>query len=819
MIKNYLKIAWRNVLKSKLFSTINVFGLSVGMTCCMLLLLYVLSEVSFDKHQQYANDLYLLRSENVQPNGEKMDNPRGPAPYALTVKAEFLEVVQVTRLWQNFMEDKTLLKVEEAGKTVKSFYEMKGTHVDSTFFDVFTYKFIEGNPKTALNDPHAIVLCEDVAHKLFGNESALNKNIRIGGKTGNNEVFTVTGVYKDESARSHIDARFFVSLKAGWVGEYLQQSNLDFTSNNMFYHYLRLQPGTDPNKFSKKLPAFIEKYARKDLKAAGFDKKLALLPVKDIHLFNKIDRIVTSTTSTTYLYVLASIAIFTLLIACINFMNLATARSAKRAAEVGMRKVMGAGKGGLIGQFLGESMVLTFIALIAAVGFVILFLPVFNQLADKTLDFSTLFEPKIVLAFIALAIITGLLSGSYPAFYLSVYNPLDVIKGKFVNSVSATALRRGLVVFQFVISIGLVVATIVIQGQMKFMQEQPLGFTKDQQIVIPFRSDRARQAYASLRNELLQDSRITSAAGTSYYPGILNPSDMSVYLPGQSVNEDRLIKTNWVSPEFMKTMNFELKAGRMFSNEFPGDTSMRIVVNEATLRKFGVPMEKAIGQKLNFDDRYDHTTKALEIVGVVKDFHFQDLHQAIEPYAFFLNLDPGHNYIIAHVNTKEVSSVLPFIESKWKSLIPDEPFTYSFLDEDFQRNYASDARTSRIVNSFTVISILISCLGLFGLAAFAAQQRIKEIGVRKVLGASVGSIVTLLSGDFVKLVIISIVIATPLTWYVMDQWLQDFAYKISIQWWMFVLAGLLAVIIALLTVSTQAVKAAVTNPVKSLKSE
>ncbi len=308
----------------------------------------------------------------------------------------------------------------------------------------------------------------------LANESALNKTIRIGGKSGNNEDFKVTGVFRDESARSHIDARYFVSIHSGWVGDYLRQPNLDFTNNNMFYTYLRLKPGTSAEKFSKKLPSFIEKYARKDLRLAGFDKKLFLLPVKDIHLFSKIDRIVTATTSTTYLYVLASIALFTLLIACINFMNLATARSARRAAEVGIRKVMGAGKGGLIGQFLGESMVLTFLALILAIVSVIVFLPVFNQLADKNLNISELFKPEIALAFISTGIVTGLLAGSYPAFYLSVFNPLDVIKGKFVNSVSATALRRGLVVFQFVISIGLVVATMVIQGQIKFMRNSRL---------------------------------------------------------------------------------------------------------------------------------------------------------------------------------------------------------------------------------------------------------------------------------------------------------------------------------------------------------
>lgn len=818
MIKNYLKIAWRNVLKNKLFSTINVFGLSVGMTCCMLLLLYILSEISFDRHQEHVNDLYLVRSENVQPNGEQMDNPRAPAPYAHALKAEYPEVVQVTRLWQNFLEDKALLTIDQPGKGPLSFYETKGTHVDSTFFDVFTYHFLEGDQRTALTDPHSIVLSDQLARKLFGNEPALNKTIKVGGKTGNNENFKVTGVFRDESHRSHIDAHYFVTFKVGWIGDYLRQPNHDFTSNNMFYHYLRLRPGTDQDAFSRKLPAFINKYARKDLNVAGYDKKLVLLPVHDIHLFAKIDRIVSTTTSATYLYVLGCIAVFTLLIACINFMNLATARSAQRAAEVGMRKVMGAGKGSLVGQFLGESMVLTFLGLLIAVVAVVLLLPFFNQLADKTLDSNDLFQPIIIGGFVGLALVTGLLAGSYPAFYLSVFNPLDVLKGRFVNSVSATALRRGLVVFQFVISIGLVVATIVIQGQMRFMKEQPLGFNKDQQIVIPFRSQEARKAYTALQNDLLQDSRISAASGTAYYPGILNPSDMSVYLPGQTVHDDNLVKTNWVAPDFMEAMGFQLAAGRMFSKEFPADTNYKMVVNEATLRKFGVPLEKAVGQRFLFNGGGD-TPGSIEVVGVVKDFHFQDLHKAIEPYAFFLNMKPDYNYLIAHIAGKDVASVLPVIESKWKSLVPDEPFTYSFLDEDFQKNYAADARTSRLVNAFTIISILISCLGLFGLAAFAAQQRIKEIGVRKVLGASVTSIVGLLSGDFVKLVIVSIVIATPLTWYLMSRWLDDFAYKISLQWWMFAGAGALAVVIALLTVSTQAVKAAVTNPVKSLKSE
>ncbi|HEV7380333.1 MAG TPA: ABC transporter permease [Dyadobacter sp.] len=818
MIKNYIKIAWRNLLKSKLFSFINVFGLSVGMTSCMLLLMYILSETSFDKHQEHANELYLVRSENVRFNGEKMDNPRAPAPYAEALKQEFPEVVQVTRAWVNFLENKTLLKVVESGKTVKSVFETKGCHVDSTFFDMFTYQFIEGDRHSALKEPRSVVLSEDVAEKLFGKTSALNKTINIGGTEGNGENFIVTGVYKDESARSHLDARYFLPMTSGWVGDYLKQNNLDFTNNNMFYTYIRVKPGTDSGKFNEKLPAFVEKYAGKDIKAAGYAKHMSLLPVTDIHLFNKVADIITPTTSTTYLYILASIALFTLLIACINFMNLATARSAKRAAEVGIRKVMGAAKGGLIGQFLGESMIMAFLALLCALLAVTLLLPFFNQLSDKSLLVSDLLKPEILVVFVLLAFLTGLLSGSYPAFYLSVFNPLDVIKGKFVNSVSATALRRGLVVFQFVISIGLVVATMVIQGQINFMRDQPLGFAKDQQVIIPLRSEQARKAYNALTHEISQSNQVASVSGTSYYPGILNPSDMTGYRSGQSLNEGSIIKTNWVAPGFMKTMEFEMVAGRMLSAEYPGDTNSKMVVNEATIKKFDIPLAKAVGSKLRFD-RGGGEFREIEIVGVVKDFHFADLHQTIEPYALFPHFGNDLNYIVAHVNTPDAGKVLPFLESKWKSLVPDEPFSYSFLNEDFQRNYAADARTSRIVNTFTIISILISCLGLFGLATFAAQQRVKEIGVRKVLGASIGNIVGLLSGDFVKLVVVAIVIATPLTWYAMNKWLQNFAYKIEIEWWMFVIAGLLSVAIAMVTVSSQAIRAAIMNPVKSLRSE
>ncbi len=815
---NYFRIALRSLRKSKMFSTINIIGLSVGMMCCMLLLLYIRSEFSFDNHQEHIENLYLVRSQNSMPNGDKFDNPRAPSLYAQAFKEEFPEVIQVTRVWGNFLENRTLFKVGEQGNNERLLYETSGYHVDSTFFNMFTYQFVEGNAQTALNDPRSVVLSEQVAKKLFGNEPALNQTVQIGGIDGNGEIFHVTGVYRDESRRSHIDARYFLPMTSGWVGDYLKNYSQDFSGNNMFYTYIQLNPKANPDELNKKLPAFIEKYAGKDLRQAGYEKQMFLLPVRDIHLFSKIDTIITPTTTTTYLYVLATIALFILLIACVNFMNLSTAGSAKRGTEVGIRKILGAGKNGLIGQFLGESMLLTVLSLVMATLLVFLILPFFNQLSGKSLFIYELFNLKIVLAFMVMALVTGLLAGSYPAFFLSVVKPVDTIKGKFINSLSATGFRKGLVVFQFVVAIGLVVATITIWQQMKFIRNQPLGFTKDQQIVIPLRSEQAKKKYTTFRNEILQNNHITGASGTSYYPGIINASDISLYLPGQSKNNIVIVKTNRVAPDFMKTMGFQMVAGRMFSEEFPGDVNSRIVVNEATLKMFSIPVDKAVGQKLNFNAD-ENSTGSLEIVGVVRDFHFSDLHQTIEPYAFFLSSGSDFNYIITHTNTAEINEVLPFLESKWKSLVPDEPFTYTFLDEDFERNYVADNRTYHIVISFTIISILISCLGLFGLVTFATRQRTKEIGIRKVNGARISEILTMLNHDFVKWVAIAFVIATPIAYYAMNKWLENFAYKTELSWWIFALAGLLALGIALLTVSFQSWKAATKNPVESLRYE
>jgi putative ABC transport system permease protein len=588
----------------------------------------------------------------------------------------------------------------------------------------------------------------------------------------------------------------------------------------MFNTFLLLKPGSDPKKLEAKFPAFVNKYLGTGLKAAGFYKKQFLVPVKDLHLYTGMSNDMSSSTtvSKTYLYILGSIALFTLLIACINFMNLSTARSSKRSAEVGIRKVLGAQKQSLVRQFIGESLLMSMIAFIIALGITQLLLPAFSRMSGKNLSFHFDEQWFIIVGFFILSIIAGLLAGSYPAFYLSSFQPVKVLKGRFTNSMSAVVLRKGLVIFQFVISVVLIIASVVIMNQMNYMRSTDLGFAKDQQLVIPLRSTVSKNMYAALKNEIRNNPDVQNVGATLFYPGIVNPSDMGLYKEGKTVNDVVDVHTNWVDESLLQTLGITPVAGRIFSKDFPSDTSSRMILNEAAIKKMGFKSpQEAIGGKVKFDWRGEIYTWT--IIGVVKDFHFQDLHVPIEPYAFQLNNQPQYNYLIVHAKAKDVASLVSSVSASWHKLNPNEPFEYSFLDEDFQKNYEAEDRLASIVGYFTVIAILISCLGLFGLATFSAEQRIKEIGVRKVLGASVSGIVALLSKDFLKLVAISVLLASPIAWWIMHRWLQDFAYRTNISWTVFAITTVLALLIALITISFQAIRAAIANPVKSLRTE
>jgi putative ABC transport system permease protein len=784
----------------------------------MLITLYLYHEVSYDKYHKNIDQLYQLGTTFIA-DGKESETPNTPAPMAQAMKKEYPEITATARLMPLFADDKTLLQYKGGNEESKSFYETKGYMADASFFTLFNYHFIEGDPATALQEPNSLVVSEEMAKKFFGNGPALNKVIHINSTTNGEYDFKVTGVYRPFDKPTQIDARFFISIAGGNMEQFIKQQT-DMVSNNMFNTFLLLKPGSDPNKLEAKFPEFVNKYLGTGLKAAGFYKKQFLIPVKDLHLYTGMsnDMSSSSTVSRTYLYILGSIALFTLLIACINFMNLSTARSSKRSAEVGIRKVLGAQKQSLVKQFIGESLLLSVIAFIIALGITQLLLPAFSRISGKNLSFHFDEQWFIVLGFFILSIIAGLLAGSYPAFYLSSFQPVKVLKGRFTNSLSAVALRKGLVIFQFIISVVLIIASVVIMNQMNYLRSTDLGFAKDQQLVVPLRSTTAKNMYASLKNEIRNNPEVQNVGATLYYPGIVNPTDMGLYKEGKTVNDLVDVHTNWVDESLLQTLGITPVAGRIFSKDFPSDTSSRMILNEAAIKKMGFKSpQQAIGGKVKFDWRGQ--TYTWTIIGVVKDFHFQDLHVPIEPYSFQLNNRPQYNYLIVHANAKDVASLVSSVSASWHKLNPNEPFEYSFLDEDFQKNYEAEDRLASIVGYFTVIAILISCLGLFGLATFSAEQRIKEIGVRKVLGASVSGIVALLSKDFLKLVAISVLVASPLAWWIMHKWLQDFAYRTNISWTVFAITTVLALLIALITISFQAIRAAIANPVKSLRTE
>ncbi len=819
MIRNYFKIAWRNLMKSKFFSFVNIFGLSVGLACCMLIALYLNYETSYDGYQKNVNNLYQVGTSFVAKGIKDDPIPFTSPPVAAAMKREFPEVQDCTRLLGLMGDEKVLVQYSPANGDKKSFLEKNGFLADPSFFRMFTYNFTEGKADNALDNPNTIVISEDMASRIFGREPALNKVLHVSSNMNGEQDYKVTGVFKAVGQPSHINAGFVLSLEGGEMYKYLQRQGNDFARNNMFYSYLLLKPGTDAARLQAKFPAFVQKYEENDLKRMGRGKRQFLTPVQAIHLSQTLKSNVTAPASRTYLYVLGSIAIFTLLIACINFMNLSTARSSKRSAEVGVRKVLGAEKSALIRQFLGESLLMTLIAFVLALVIVVTFLPAFNQLSDKHIILSFSADKVLFVEFLALALLTGVIAGSYPAFYLSSFNPVAVLKGKLVNSLAVVSIRKGLVVFQFVISVVLIIASVVIARQMHFMRTADLGFTSDQQIVVPLRSSAAKGVAEALRNEVAGNNSVLSAAVSTYYPGIANLMDAGYYKDGQTMIDARHTRMNFIDDHFLATLGFRCVAGRLFSPDFKSDTGNKIIVNEDAIREMGFQSpQKAVNQNVYFDLQGKKYT--FRVIGVVKDFHFEDLHSAVAPYGFQLVSDKNYfNYLVVHAKAGNMAATLKMISDTWRKFDRNDPFEYTFMDEDFQKNYQADNRLASTVSYFTVIAILISCLGLFGLAAFSAEQRTKEIGVRKVLGAKVSTIVSLLSVDFLRLIILSVVIASPIAWWAMNKWLQGFAYKQAIDWTIFAYTTIIAITIGLLTIGSQAIKAAMANPVESLRSE
>jgi putative ABC transport system permease protein len=808
MLKNYLKIALRNLLRNRIYSAINIFGLALGVACCLLLTLYIQDEMSYDKHHEGAGNIYRIISKFQSERGFTDRLGTASPPIAMAMKAEIPEVESAVRVFNPPGVLQSLIRYRE-----NLFYEPDGLIADSTLFDVFTYDLKEGNPKKALVHANSVILCERLAQKLFGNEPALDKIISIsqGGKLSE---YSVTGVFR-EKYHSHIRANFFTSMtSAGW-GDYVRGDGAkQWAGNNFIPSYLRLNPGHNTAAVEKKMNEVLLRHGAEAMKALGLYKTLSLEPVKDIYLKSDVGQ----SPRITYLYVVASIAIFILLIACINFMNLSTAKATKRAAEIGIRKTMGAFRSSLVSQILGEAMVIVVLAIVIGLMIVQLSLPFFNQLTDKNISFNSGNIAYILMASVALAIITGLVAGSYPAFYLSSFEPAQVLKGKLNLGNSAGRLRQALVVFQFMIAIVLVCGVFIISRQLDFMREKNLGFDSRAKIVLPMRTEEAHNHYDVLKKEVENNSNVKAVSGCNYIPGTMIWNDMMFYPDGGNMDKAVDIRRNSVDAGYLELLNMKLIAGRSFTDNRKMESKTKLILNRTSASKLGFTPEKIVGQNLHFDwegKKYDY-----EVVGVMEDYHQNSLHEEIKPTLFEIaDSTKRYDYMIASVSATNFEQTIQSIEKTWKSLIHDTPFEYSFLDQNIQKQYDEDRRVSKIITSFGLIAMVICALGLYGLSSYMAERRFKEIGIRKVMGASVQQIVAMMSAEFVKLVLIAFLIAVPLAWYGMNKWLEGFAYKVPVGWMVFALSGLVALVIALITVSFESIKSAVGNPVDSLRSE
>jgi len=804
MFKNYLKTAWRNVKKNKLFSFINILGLALGIATCFIIMLYVQEELSYDRFNTKADHIARIVF-HANLNGGKIDESVSMPPVAAVMKKDFPEVEDATRVL-GFGNPKIIYND-------KSFKDDQFAFADVNLFRVFTLPVVDGDPKTALEQPYSVVITEKTAKKYFGNEKAIGKTIIL--TPTNNQPYKVTGVIKEMPANAHFHFDMFGSM-AGWP-----EAKSDSWLFGGYHTYLLLKPGTDLKKMEARFPDMVEKYMgpqiqqQMGLSLAEFRNKgnslgFALQPLTDIHLNSYTSTEFEPGGNKTYVYIFGGVALFMILVACINFINLSTAGASKRAKEVGVRKVIGSGRIQLIKQFLSESMLITSFALFIAFGLVIWALPAFNEISGKQLRFDV----KPAVAFALLGLVVGIIAGLYPALYLSSFKPTKVLKGKFVSGTGSMGLRSGLVVFQFFISVSLIVGTIVVYQQMKFIQHKDLGFNKEQLITIPnsWALGKNEQVF---KQQLLQDPRILSATASWYKPaGPSNYNNALAYPQGN----DRTIVGGvdfHVDEAYIPTMGMQMASGRNFSSEFTSD-SFAIVLNETAAKALGWNNTTAIGKTVIRQNSPRGTNQAYHVIGVVKNFNFKSLHEAVSP--LYMSLFPEGG-LIFKIQTKDIAGLLATMKNRWDSYKTEEPFTYNFMDDLFNKTYATEQKTGKILNLFAVLTIFVGCLGLFGLVTYTAEQRTKEIGIRKVLGASVIQVTQMLSREFVKLVLIASVIALPVSWYAMNKWLESFAYRIHISWWVFPVAALSALFIALFTVSFQAVKAALANPVKSLKNE
>ncbi|HTS44754.1 MAG TPA: ABC transporter permease [Puia sp.] len=793
MLRNYFKIAFRNLWRHRVFSSINILGLAVGMSTCFLIYLYVSFELSYDKFNTKADHIYRLVCDVRTPT-ETINTSSTSMPMAVNIKRDFPEVESFVRI------DGASLLVRKGD--VK-FQEEKSMFADSSLFGIFDFPFIYGDPHTALKEPFSVVLSQTAAKKYFGSSNPVGQSVLLTDAGFNCKI---TGVMKDIPENSQFRADMFVSMAtfSDTLNRHIDEEWGRFGANS----YLLLKPGTNPKHLESEFPAFLDKRDGDEMKKSKMSFTLFLEPLKDVYLKSRRGGFETGNINNVYIF--SVIAVFILLIACINFINLTTARSAERAKEVGIKKVIGAARTQLTRQFLGESIVISLLAFVLAVLLCVLLLPLFNHLSGKIVGTGIFSHPGYIGILFLISVGIGLVAGIYPALVLSSYKPIIVLRGRFATGTRGLILRKGLVITQFTISIALIIGTIVVYRQLNYMRNQDLGFSKEQMLVIDTHGD---DHGLTFKNEISSVPGVLSTAFSSSVPGGGNPGAYSEIENKSGEMQVANLDLYFVDFDYIPQYKMQMVAGRAFSKDFLSDTTQAMILNESALKLFGYSSPKeAIGRKFSQWGRQGM------IIGVVKDFHFRSLREEIKPLS--MRIEPGGcNLVSANVSTANLQNTIKQIQSKWERIIPYRPFSYFFLDEFFNNQYRSEDKFGNLFLNFAILAIFISCLGLLGLASYSTIQRTREIGIRKVMGASVSNIVNLLSKDFLKLVLLAFVIATPVAWYAMNGWLRNFAYRININWWIFAGAGIAALLIALITVSFQAIKAAIANPVKSLRTE
>jgi putative ABC transport system permease protein len=810
MFRNYLKVAFRNLWKSKGFTAINIIGLASGLGVCLLIVLYVVDEQSFDRYNDKADRIYRISSD-IYFNNTAFSNAVTPKLLGPTLVSTYPKFQQMARLHQH---GDILIK-----KGNDRINEHNSVFADSTVFKVFSLPFIAGDPNTALNNPHSIVIDESAARRYFNSTDVVGRTLEVG---SDNTVLKVTGVMRDIPEQSHFHLSFIRPLRDSY------SDDGSWLSNN-YYTYVLVQPGTTIAEVQKDVTTTINTYVGRelqqllhasldDLTKSGGHFRYPVMALTDIHLNSNLSGELEPNSSVQYVYIFSIIAGLILLIACVNFMNLSTARSAGRAKEVGIRKVAGSTKRHLITQFLTESVLLSLFSLLLALGIAVALLPLFNNLAAKQLHPGMLFSVRFLPILVALVILVGCIAGSYPAFYLSSFQPIRVLKGSVSAGMKSSLLRSSLVVFQFIISIGLIVCTIVVYRQLHYIRNKEVGFNRDQVLVVHGTWDLGSDGTKTFRKQLLSLSGVTDVTTTSDLPTVGGGQyDGEGWFRDAALDAKKVMvmTTLFVDDHYVPTLGMQMVKGRNFDlTQYPTDSNA-IIINEASARLLGAadPLSVTLYRPWN----QSFQPKAFRVIGVVKDFNYNSMHDKIAP----LILDPENNSgsVAMRFRTSDVYGLVRQVEAKFHGIKQGIPFNYTFMDDDFNKLYHTEEQRGQIFITFAVFAIFIACLGLFGLVTYAAEQRMKEIGIRKVLGAHVGGIVGLLNRDFARLVAIAALIAFPIAWWTMYKWLQTFAYRTDISWWIFFVAAFIALAIALVTVSIQTIRAAVANPIKSLRSQ